>query len=89
MMIGLKEFYQLVENKNVRPQKLMGYIISIQVFLSTYIYFIDQSVFQLLLGLILFSLFIVFVLELFRDQDISFNNIGATLMSVLYVAMPL
>jgi phosphatidate cytidylyltransferase len=89
MILGLKEFYQLVEHKSVKPQKLIGFIISIEVFLSTYFYFLDQTIFQLLLGLILFSVFIVFTIELFRDKTISFNNIGATLMSVIYVAIPL
>ena len=89
MILGLKEFYQLVEHKGVKPQKSMGYIIATKIFLSTYFFFLDQLIFQFILGLILLSLLIILIVELFRKQEISFNNIGATLMGLLYVAIPL
>lgn len=89
LIIGLKEFYQLVENKDVKPQKTLGFIISIALFISSYFYFINSHISQLILSIILLLTFLLFAVELFRNKEISFINIGSTILGIIYVALPL
>jgi phosphatidate cytidylyltransferase len=89
LIIGLKEFYQLVENKDIRPQKVAGFAIAISVFFASISHFIDKEISLILISISLLMTFLLFAFELFRNKDISFVNIGLTILGVIYVAIPL
>ena len=89
LILGLKEFYQLVEKKDVKPQKSLGFVMSIGLYVSSYIIYINEKMNYLTLNLVLALTFLIFVVELFRNKEISFVNIGITILGVIYVALPL
>tara|TARA_B100001057_G_scaffold442497_1_gene477924 strand:- start:2089 stop:2910 length:822 start_codon:yes stop_codon:yes gene_type:complete len=89
LVIGLKEFYQLAEKKDIQPQKALGFIISISLYISSYLLHVNEKMNYLTLNLVLALTFLLFVVELFRCKEISFVNIGTTILGVVYVAVPL
>ncbi len=89
MLLGLKEFYQLTENKGVKPQKALGFIMSLGIFSSSILFFINKELSFISLNIVLILSFLLFAAELFRNKEISFVNLGTTLLGVIYVALPL
>lgn len=89
LVIGLKEFYQLAEKKDIKPQKSLGFVISIGLYISSYLLQINEKMNYLNLNLVLALTFLLFVVELFRNKEISFVNIGTTILGIVYVALPL
>ena len=62
---------------------------SIGLYVSSYIIYINEKMNYLTLNLVLALTFLIFVVELFRNKEISFVNIGITILGVIYVALPL
>ena len=89
LVLGLKEFYELTEKKDIIPQKFLGFVMSIGLYVSSYIIYINEKMNYLTLNLVLALTFLIFVVELFRNKEISFVNIGITILGVIYVALPL
>ena len=89
LILGLKEFYRLVEKKEVKPQKIAGFCIAISMFFSAIFYFINKEISFIFLSILLLLTFLLFAFELFRNKEISFINIGATISGIIYVALPL
>jgi phosphatidate cytidylyltransferase len=89
-ILGMWEFYSLIEKDGARPQKIFGTIVGVLLFLSH-------------AGLLLFSgcrtsgfyalsfipfFFLIFIAELFRKLEKPFHNIAFTMLGILYVAVP-
>ena len=95
---GQTEFYKLARETGLSPQRWMGLAVGVLLFALNFIVFRQFSrsvtdeaggaVLSLLLyiGLLLPTLF---VCELFRRSATPLANLGATLLGVLYVAVPL
>ena len=95
---GQTEFYKLARETGLSPQRWMGLAVGVLLFALNFIVFrqfsrsvtdeADGAVLYLLLyiGLLLPTLF---VCELFRRSATPLANLGATLLGVLYVAVPL
>ena len=95
---GQTEFYKLARETGLSPQRWMGLAVGVLLFALNFIVFrhfsrsgTDEAggaVLYLLLyiGLLLPTLF---VCELFRRSATPLANLGATLLGVLYVAVPL
>ncbi len=86
-VLGLLEFYRLVVSTGVKPQVITGVLISVAIFLLSYLWFsnvVETNWFLLLIPLF----FIVFVIELYRKKDKPFENIALTFMGVIYIAVP-
>lgn len=95
---GQTEFYKLARETGLSPQRWMGLAVGVLLFALNFIVFRQFSrpvtdeaggaVLHLLLyiGLLLPTLF---VCELFRRSATPLANLGATLLGVLYVAVPL
>ena len=95
---GQTEFYKLARETGLSPQRWMGLAVGVLLFALNFIVFRQFSravtdeaggaVLYLLLyiGLLLPTLF---VCELFRRSATPLANLGATLLGVLYVAVPL
>ena len=89
LVLGLKEFYQLAEKKDAKPQKTLGFIMSIGLYLSSYLLHENEKMSYLILNVVLALTFLLFAVELFRSKEISFVNVGTTILGVIYVALPL
>lgn len=91
-VLGLWEFYSLLEKANFFPQKNTGIIICIA--LSAYfIYLVSDNIFSAFLLSYTFWLFIpaamfIFFVELFRNKQFPFQNIGFTFLGLLYIQIP-
>ena len=89
LILGLKEFYQLAEKKDIIPQKTLGFIMSLSIYISSYLFHLNEKMSYLTLNLVLALTFLIFAVEIFRSKEISFVNIGTTILGVIYVALPL
>lgn len=89
IIIGsMYEFYSLSEEKNYKPQKIFGIILGVLFFIANFIYANHYFDFKIFLPLILL-IPSVFVVELYRNSDHVFVNIGFTLLGIIYIALPL
>lgn len=84
---ALFEFYSLVKTKDIHPQKYIGVLFGVLLFLA---------IFQNARNYLHFGFFIllipatagIFLLELFRNKPNPFQNIAFTLLGILYIAVP-
>ncbi len=86
-ILGLWEFYTLVESDTIRPNKLAGTLTGAFIFSSNAFIALGIASYQLLLfGFLL--IFFIFLLELYRKKPNPFTNISYTFLGIIYVAVP-
>lgn len=87
-VLGVVEFYTLLNTENIYPQKVLGAISAGSIFLINagvhYGYFGREYLF---LAFLFF--FIIFGVELYRKKANPFTNIAFTFFSIIYIAIPL
>ena len=95
---GQTEFYKLARETGLSPQRWMGLAVGVLLFALNFIVFrqFSRSVTDEAGGAVLYLLLHIglllptlFVCELFRRSATPLANLGATLLGVLYVAVPL
>ena len=95
---GQTEFYKLARETGLSPQRWMGLAVGVLLFALNFIVFrqFSRSVTDEAGGAVLYLLLSIglllptlFVCELFRRSATPLANLGATLLGVLYVAVPL
>ncbi len=86
-IIGLWEFYSMVEKANVYPNKAGGILAGIVLFVTNAMVAMNMLDIELLLLNFIF-VFIIFLLELYRNIPHPFTNIAFTFFGLLYVAVP-
>ena len=95
---GQTEFYKLARETGLSPQRWMGLAVGVLLFALNFIVFrqFSRSVTDEAGGVVLYLLLYIglllptlFVCELFRRSATPLANLGATLLGVLYVAVPL
>ncbi len=86
-IMGLWEFYSLLEKADIRPNKVLGIIAGTFLFVSNALIGLGLAPMQILLINFLF-IFFVFLLELYRDIPNPFTNVAFTFFGLLYVAVP-
>jgi phosphatidate cytidylyltransferase len=86
--MALLEFYRLCENNNQKPQKIFGLIINWIIFLPPLIQNMFETGFNIL-PLIIILPYIIFIRELFQKSSSPINNVGTTLLGILYISIPL
>ncbi|MEG0498869.1 MAG: phosphatidate cytidylyltransferase [Alistipes sp.] len=90
---GMREIYHLSAKCNAEPQYLMGMVsgavLLIINFLAATQLWANGEVMRLLTLYFIVMLTLLFVCELFRKSKNPLANIGATLLGVVYVALPL
>lgn len=87
-LLGVHEFYRIVNKDNVKPQKLEGIICSAILYISFILVFnglLSKS--YLLINIL--TICIIFIKELYRNEENPFFNIGYTLLGIIYVVAPL
>ena len=82
-ILGLWEFYSLLEKANYYPQKYFGIISGILFFLSP---LLANNILFIIISIFVF--FTSFFIELFRNKPNPFNNIGFTLLGIIYIIVP-
>ena len=87
-IIGLWEFYSLMESSSIVPNKMAGTLIGAFIFVSNALIALGIASFQLLFCSVLL-LFMIFLLELYRNMSSPFINIAYTFFGILYVVVPL
>ena len=87
-VLGLFEFYNLVKVKDIHPQKYIGVIFGLLIFLAFFLNarnYLPSGVFVLLIP----ATAGIFLLELFRNKPNPFHNIAFTILGILYIAVPI
>ncbi len=80
ILLGLSEFFQLMEAKGNRPSRLLGYTAALAVSLHVYL---DGPALTLVLTVILV---LIMIREVFRpDADKALANIAVTVLGIMYV----
>ena len=86
--LGLIEFYKLFKNSESKPQVITGTLLGVSLIAVTFISADHHSFLSVLGGILLLSLISISIVELFRDQKKPFENIGITLLGIVYIALP-
>lgn len=86
-VLALFEFYRLSRLERNSPQRFMGLLLGVMVYLISWLYFRGMVEADLFLLLVPVAVFIP-VIELFRQKRKPFSNIGYTFSGVLYIAVP-
>ncbi|MFH1004449.1 MAG: phosphatidate cytidylyltransferase [Bacteroidota bacterium] len=83
-VLGLWEFYSVIEKNGIRPQKIYGILYGIIFFISIGLFF--DSLFSLAINI--FLLFSIFFIEIYRKSEKPFVNISTTIIGLIYVVLP-
>ena len=87
LIIGLNEFYNLVDMGGFKPQRLTGYILGLSLFVgNALLTFYDFP--QKFLLFPLLCLFLILPIELYRKRPDPFTNIAHGFLGIIYVAVP-
>lgn len=87
LLVGLQEFYNLVDKGGFKPQRLTGYLLGISMFLGNgMMTFFGYSEKYLLFPLL--CLFLILPIELYRKREDPFTNIAHGFLGLIYVAVP-
>ena len=86
-IVGTFEFYNLTKKLNTKPYKYIGAFIGLMVYVISVLDIagiIDKQTNLIFFSLFAFSFFI-FIIELFRKSETSFQNIAFTFLGIIYV----
>lgn len=88
-LIGLNEFYSLFKKSPSSPHQTLGVIFGFLIYLSgiSLIYYPDQS--RFLIGSTFFAFVLIALAELYRKKKTPFENIGITILGMVYIIVPL
>ena len=94
---GMDEFYSIVIKGGIEPQKSVGNVLGVALFAGAYELFrrlydgveMSGGQYWFVGAIILLVLFVPFIIEVFRAKEHPLRNIAATLMGIIYVALPI
>ena len=97
---GQIEFYRMAQKAGYWPQRAMGVVSGILIFIVAFVLMwlfdksseLDSRYLMITAGLVLYIILLLpmmFICELFRKSATPIANIATSLMGVIYVAMPL
>lgn len=88
LVVGLHEFYNLIDKGGFKPQRLTGYLLGLSLFIGNgMLTFFDYSQKYLLFPLL--CLFLILPIELYRKRENPFTNIAHGFLGIIYVAVPI
>ena len=89
MIIGLKEFHNLSEKIDFKPNRILTVISSVLIFSTTLTSFYAFTKYtKILLAVSTLSILTILVEALFQKENRSFNAIASSFLSILYVTLP-
>lgn len=86
-IVGLWEFYSMVERAGLFPNKIGGIVAGIVLFGTNAMIAMNLIQLEYLLLNFIF-VFLIFLLELYRNNPNPFTNIAFTFFGLLYIAVP-
>jgi len=86
-LLSVSEFYNLVNVDSVKPNKYMGWLLTISIYLPLSLYYLKDLSIAILLVCVPFFVFII-VTELYRNLKNPFHNISYTILGVLFAVLP-
>ncbi len=86
-ILGLWEFYSLLERAEIFPNKILGVVAGGVLFVSNALVSLELAPLDILLFNFLL-IFFVFLFELYRNLPHPFTNVAFTFFGLLYVAVP-
>lgn len=86
-ILGLWEFYTLVESNKISPNKLAGILTGAFIFSSNALISFGIASSELLLFSILL-IFFIFLIELYRKNPTPLSNISYNFLGIVYIAIP-
>lgn len=88
-VVGLTEFYTLFEKSKISPNKIVGVLLGLSIYTSgIYSLYVENGT-KYFYGFILFSFGLIAFNELYRKKQNPFENIGITLLGMIYLIMPM
>lgn len=88
VLLGLNEFYNLVDKGGFKPQRLTGYLLGLSLFIgNALVTFFGMSEQILLFSLL--CMFLILPIELYRNRPDPFTNIAHGFLGIIYVAVPM
>ncbi|MCK4699874.1 MAG: phosphatidate cytidylyltransferase, partial [Bacteroidales bacterium] len=88
LITSMLEFYRMARHTKARPQRYFGVMIGGVLFIMNFLFavgFINQKYFYVFIPLVV----LVFINELFLNNNRPFTNIAYTILGIIYVAVPL
>lgn len=94
VVVGVWEFYRLAEAKGIEPQRWLGLLTSVTLFIAAFSFkIVYNAYFGAITWVAVVALLLlipaIFVVEVFRNRQQPMLNIATTLMGVIYVALPM
>lgn len=99
VVVGVWEFYRLAEAKGIEPQRWLGLLTSVTLFVSAFCLYmlavgeVCCTCYEVIMwgSAIALPLLLsaIFVVEVFRNRQQPMLNIATTLMGIIYVALPM
>ena len=87
IIIGLLEFYKLVEVAEIKPQYITGVLLGVLIFSGNYLFARNLVDFKMFL-VIIPVLVTIMIVELYRQKKNPFTNIAFTIFGASYVSIP-
>ncbi len=96
-VVGMLEFYNIAAAVGCRPQRTLGLVSGIVLFITGFALFKSYALgagldYDMFIGGAIYFIALIplsFILELFVKSETPLRNIASTLMGVLYVALPM
>lgn len=96
LIVGMTEFYALAEARGAAPQRIIGLIAGVVLLALNFAFVCDdisilgsaRQTFAGGMAFLLLLLPVMFICELFRRRENPVANIAATVLGVIYVALP-
>ncbi len=90
MLGAVNEMYRMMSAKGAMPQRLIGLVTATMIFAISFDFFFNSSAFNIFISLFLMVIIpAMFFVELFKGGSDSVRNIGATILPIAYIAMPM
>ncbi|MDR0971563.1 MAG: phosphatidate cytidylyltransferase [Bacteroidales bacterium] len=88
MGLCLWEFYTLIRNHGVYPNKWLGLLLAVSIYMFAVFLFFGIKT-RIPLSLVFLFSASIFFMELFSKKEKPFDNIAYTIVGVIYIALPL
>lgn len=88
-LVGLNEFYSLFKGSKNSPHATLGIIFGFLIYLGGIAFLYSPDALKYLAGFILLLFPIIAFAELYRKKKTPFENIGLTLLGIVYIILPL
>ncbi len=86
----VNEMYRMLGAMGSQPQRVMGLVVAAAIFAFSFDFFFNLSALNIHLSLFLMLILpSMFFVELFKGGDNSLRNLGATILPIVYVAVPM